>query len=58
MVQYPQMSVRIGTTIPALEVDLGLPMYEQLRASGQTTTGTTDVGEGLKYVLGYTPRFN
>jgi hypothetical protein len=57
-VQYPQAFVRIGTVVPVLEVDLGLPVYERLREDGATSSGTTDVGGGLKYVFGYTPRFN
>jgi len=57
-VQYPQAFVRIGTVVPALEVDLGLPMYQRLHAAGAISSGTTDAGAGLKYVFGYTPRFN
>jgi hypothetical protein len=52
------MLARIGTVVPALEIDLGLPMYERTHAAGATVAGTTDVGAGLKYVLGYTSRFN
>jgi hypothetical protein len=58
MSQFPQSDLRIGTAIPALEVDLGLPMYERVSAAGTTTNGATDVGGGLKYVLGYTSRFD
>jgi hypothetical protein len=55
--QFPQANLRIGTSIPALEVDLGLPMYERIRADRTTTDGVTDLGAGLKYVLGYSSRF-
>jgi hypothetical protein len=57
-VQYPQTTVRIGTAVPALEVDIGLPLYERLNVAGNMTAGTTDIGEGLRYVLGYSARFN
>jgi hypothetical protein len=50
--------VRIGLKIPALELDLSLPLYERVNGGGPATSGTTDIGAGLKYVLGYTPRFN
>ncbi len=55
---YPQTAVRIGTSVPALEVDLGMPAYERLNVGGDLTTGTTDIGAGLKYVVGYSARFN
>lgn len=57
-VSYPQATVRIGTAVPALELDLGVPADERLNAGGMMTAGATDVGAGLKYVFGYSPRFN
>jgi hypothetical protein len=57
-VAYPQALLRVGTTVPALEVDLSPPMYERVHTAGMTSAGTTDIGAGLKYVFGYSPRFN
>ena len=56
-VTYPTASVRIGTRIPALEIDFAPPSAVRTNAGG-LTTATTDVGAGLKYVFGYTPRFS
>jgi hypothetical protein len=56
--QYPQALVRIGTAVPALEIDLGVPEYERVSAAGGTASGATDVGAGVKYVIGYSPKFN
>jgi hypothetical protein len=56
-VAYPQSLIRVGTAIPALEVDVAPPSLVRTNAGG-LTTGTTDVGAGLKYVFGYTPKFN
>lgn len=56
-VVYPQTLIRVGTKIPALELDLAPPSAARTN-SGGVTTGTTDVGAGLKYVFGYTPKFN
>ncbi len=51
-VVYPQTLIRIGTSIPALELDFSPP--EVQRSGG--LAGPTDAGAGLKYVLGYTPK--
>jgi hypothetical protein len=56
-VTYPQAAIRIGTKIPALEVDLTPPQVTRTSAGG-LTTGSTDVGAGLKYVFGYSPKFS
>jgi hypothetical protein len=56
-VTYPQALIRIGTQIPALELQIAPPGLTRTNASG-VTTGSTDVGAGLKYVFGYTPKFN
>ena len=56
-VTYPNAAIRIGTRIPALELDVSPPTAQRTNAGG-VTTATTDVGAGLKYVFGYTPRFN
>ena len=54
---YPQALVRVGTAVPALEVQVTPPQAMRTSAGG-TLTGTTDTGFGLKYVLGYTPTFS
>ena len=56
-VTYPQTLVRIGTQIPALELDVAPPGIVRSNAGG-VMTGTTDAGAGLKYVFGYTPKLN
>ena len=56
-VTYPQALIRIGTQIPALELDVAPPNVARANG-GVTTTGTTDAGAGLKYVFGYTPKLN
>jgi hypothetical protein len=56
-VVYPQTLIRVGTKVPALEFDLAPPSAVRTNLGG-VTTGTTDVGAGLKYVFGYTPKFN
>jgi hypothetical protein len=56
-VLYPQTLIRVGTAIPALEFDLAPPSAARTNIGG-VTTGTTDIGAGLKYVFGYTPKFN
>jgi hypothetical protein len=57
-VTYPQALIRVGLPIPALEFDVAPPQISRASAGGVTTTGSTDVGAGLKYVFGYTPKFN
>ena len=56
-VAFPQPLVRIGTAIPALELQIAPPGINRTNAGG-VVTGTTDVGAGLKYVFGYTPKFS
>mgnify|MGYP001320537098 CR=1 FL=1 len=56
-VAYPQALIRVGTAIRALEFDVIPPSLLRTNTGG-VTTGTTDAGAGLKYVLGYTPKFN
>ena len=56
-VAYPQTLIRIGTAIPALELQIAPPGINRTNAGG-IVTGTTDIGAGLKYVFGYTPKFN
>jgi hypothetical protein len=57
-VQYPQALVRIGTTIPGLELDVAPASVARTNAGGSTIAGTTDFGAGIKYVIGYTPKLN
>ncbi|MEA2719993.1 MAG: hypothetical protein QOJ39_1857 [Candidatus Eremiobacteraeota bacterium] len=56
-VTYPQTLIRVGTTIPALELDIAPPGISRTNTGG-ITTGTTDVGAGVKYVFGYTAKLN
>ncbi len=56
-VTYPQPLIRVGTKIPALELQIAPPGVIHTNAGG-VVTGSTDVGAGLKYVFGYTPKFN
>ncbi len=56
-VVYPQTLIRVGTAVPALEFDLAPPSAARTNVGG-VTVGTTDIGAGLKYVFGYTPKFN
>ena len=58
-VTYPQTLIRVGTKIPALELQVSPPQLVRSSVGGPPTTiGSTDVGAGLKYVFGYTPKFN
>lgn len=56
-VTYPQTLIRVGTKIPALELQITPPELTRASAGG-TVTGMTDVGAGLKYVFGYSAKFN
>jgi hypothetical protein len=56
-VAFPQPLIRIGTAVPALELQIAPPGINRTNAGG-AVTGTTDAGAGLKYVFGYTPKFN
>jgi hypothetical protein len=51
-VTYPQALLRIGTTVKHLEAEIQIP--SENRSDG--LHGTGDVGGGLKYLLGYSPR--
>lgn len=55
-VQYPQTLIRIGTRIPALELLVTPPQRQRATASSLSTSGNSDAGAGLKYLLGYTNR--
>jgi hypothetical protein len=57
-VTYPLTLIRVGTKIPGLEFDLAPPSVIRASSALGKFTGTSDVGAGLKYVLGYTPKFN
>ena len=57
-VTYPQTLIRVGTAIPALEFDVTPPQIMRGNPGGVVTIASTDVGAGLKYVFGYTPKFN
>ena len=56
-VAFPQPLIRIGTAIPALELQIAPPGINRTNAGG-VITGTTDVGAGLKYVFGYSAKFS
>ncbi|HEX3549570.1 MAG TPA: hypothetical protein VHT53_04305 [Candidatus Elarobacter sp.] len=56
-VTYPSALIRVGTQVPALEVQIAPPSLIRTNAGGPLTA-TTDAGAGLKYVFGYTAKFN
>ena len=56
-VTYPQTLIAVGTKVPALELDFTPPQLTRTSAGG-TVTGATDIGAALKYVFGYSPKFN
>ena len=56
-VTYPSALIRVGLPIPALEFQLAPPSIVRTNAGG-LNTASTDVGAGLKYVFGYTAKFN
>jgi hypothetical protein len=57
-ITYPQSLIRVGTEIRGLELDITPPQFVQARSGGVLTQGVSDVSAGLKYVLGYTAKFN
>jgi hypothetical protein len=57
-VQYPQALIRVGTTIPGLELDVAPTSVARTNAGGKTITGNTDFGAGIKYMIGYAPKFS
>jgi hypothetical protein len=56
-VTYPSALVRVGLPVPALELQIAPPGIVRTNAGG-VTTASTDVGAGLKYVFGYTPKLS
>jgi len=56
-VTYPNALIRVGTAIPALEVQFAPPSLIRTNAGG-ATVASSDVAFGLKYVFGYTAKFN
>lgn len=54
----PQAYLRIGTSVPALEIDVSAPSFASVSGPAGHATGTTDMGAGLKYVIGYGPRWS
>jgi hypothetical protein len=51
--QYPQATIRVGTSVPNLEVSVVLPNL--LRSAG--TTASADTAFGAKYEIGYSSRW-
>jgi len=56
LVAYPQALIRVGTTIPALEVQVVPPNVLRATSGGPAVTGVSDAGFGLKYVVGSSPK--
>jgi hypothetical protein len=56
-VTYQNALIRVGTTIPALELQIAPPSLIRTNAGG-ANVATSDIGAGLKYVFGYTPKFS
>lgn len=50
---YPQALLRVGTSNPHLDVELGVPAYNRSDFDGTETSGWSDVAVGSKYELGY-----
>lgn len=55
-VAYPQSLLRIGTSDPHLDFELGIPSYETSSAGQPKIAGSSDVGMAAKYELGYSSR--
>jgi hypothetical protein len=55
-VVYPQGSIRVGTALRNLEFGVIAPQYTRTSLGGAITTGLTDAGAALKYVIGYSPK--
>jgi hypothetical protein len=51
--QYPQATIRVGTTVPNLEVSVALPALFR----SATASGLGDTAFGAKYEVGYSPRW-
>jgi hypothetical protein len=51
--QYPQTTIRVGTSVPNLEVSVALPNF--LRSAG--STASADTAFGAKYEVGYSSRW-
>jgi hypothetical protein len=56
-VAYPQSLLRIGTADPKFELDATPPSFERSSLAGATIGGSSDVGLGAKYELGYSKRW-
>jgi hypothetical protein len=57
-VAYPQSFLSVGTFDPHLEFDFTPPSVERSSADGPPTiTGSSDIGVGAKYELGYSRRW-
>jgi hypothetical protein len=52
-VAYPQSLIRVGTSDPRLDFEIGAPAYSRANFGGVVTTGWSDVNIGAKYELGY-----
>ena len=59
-VVYPQAVIRVGTAIHGLEFQVTPPQYQRttVNTGGTAISGTADAGAALKYIIGYTPKFN
>lgn len=53
---YPQPFIRIGTTIPHLELAFTPPSDNRSTVGGPLFEGTSDINFGLKYEIGYTAK--
>jgi hypothetical protein len=56
-VAYPQAYLRFGSSDPHLEFDVTPPSTNASTVGGATAGGTSDVGLGAKYELGYSARW-
>jgi hypothetical protein len=50
---YPQSLLRLGTSNPHLDLELGLPDWMRTSVGGPIVSGVSDVAFGAKYELGY-----
>jgi hypothetical protein len=56
-IAYPQAYLRFGTSNPHLEFDMTPPSTNVSSIGGAPAGGTSDVGLGAKYQLGYSARW-
>jgi hypothetical protein len=54
---YPQTLLRVGTFDPHLDVEFSFPSVNNSSGGGSNVTGSTDIGIGAKYEIGYTSKF-